>query len=384
VKPKTSRLQSAGTDMHPLIQPVQGKQEPAAINSLIQPVQNKQVPLEPDTARQQPARLRSLIQSFKGKRVLVIGDMVADEYLIGRPTRISREAPVLILELDQERIIPGGATNVGVNARSLSAEVFLAGVIGDDIAGQKLRQAIADLQMGQDGLVADKTRPTSTKTRVLAGSSQIVQQHVVRIDRVDTSEVGEPSKGQIINYIKQMLPAMDAIVLSDYENGVISPEIIETCISAAHASNKIIVVDSHGSLFRFQGVTALTPNQPEAELTLGMTIHTQADLEEAGQRLLHGSKAQGVLITRGSEGMSLFEMGKPSLHLPIYHLPYANEIVDTNGAGDTVAATFTLALTAGASMAEAAYLANAAAALVVRRLGCSSNTPEEIMSVLYE
>ncbi len=337
-----------------------------------------------DTSHLQAARLRSLIQSFKDKRVLVIGDMVADEYLIGRPTRISREAPVLILELDQERIIPGGATNVGVNARSLSAEVFLGGVVGDDIAGQKLRQAIDELQMYQDGLVTDKTRPTSTKTRVMAGSPQIVQQHVVRIDRVDASEICEPSKGQIIDYIKQVLPTVDAVVLSDYENGVISPGIIETCISTAHASNKIIVVDSHGSLFRFQGVTALTPNQPEAELTLGMTVRTQADLEVAGRRLLRGSNAQGVLITRGSEGISLFEVGKPSLHLPIYHLPYASEIVDTNGAGDTVAATFTLALTAGASMAEAAYLANAAAALVVRRLGCASNTPEEIMSVLHE
>lgn len=337
-----------------------------------------------DTSLLRIARLRSLIQLFKGKRVLVIGDMVADEYLIGRPTRISREAPVLILELDQERIVPGGATNVGANTRSLSGDVFLAGVVGDDSVGQKLRQAIDDLQMCQDGLVTDTSRPTSTKTRVMAGSSQIVQQHIVRIDRVDTSEICEPSKGQIIDYIKQMVPTMDAIVLSDYENGVISSDIIEICISAAHAARKIIVVDSHGSLLRFQGVTALTPNQPEAELTLGMTIHTQADLEEAGQRLLYGSNAQGVLITRGSEGMSLFEVGKPSLHLPIFHLSYASEIVDTNGAGDTVAATFTLALTTGASMAEAAYLANAAASLVVRRLGCASNTPQEIISVLHE
>ena len=136
--------------------------------------------------------------------------------------------------------------------------------------------------------------------------------------------------------------------------------------------------------FVFRVLQLLTPNQPEAELTLGMTVRTQADLEEAGQLLLRRSHAQGVLITRGSEGMSLFEAGKPSRHFPIYHLPYASEVVDTNGAGDTVAATFTLALTAGASMAEAAYLANVAAALVVRRLGCASNTPEEIMSVIHE
>lgn len=326
--------------------------------------------------------LLSLIKTFRGKRVLVIGDMVADQYWLGRPTRIARDAPVLILELQEERTIPGGATNVAVNVRSLGAEVFLAGVVGDDLPGQQLRRAISDLDMHQDGLFTDKTRPTSTKTRILAGSPQIVQQQVVRIDRVDASEVREPCKQQMIDYIQHVLPDMDAIVLADYENGVISPDIIQSCIPMARELNKVIVVDSHGSLFRFQGVTALTPNQPEAELTLGMSILNQAELDEAGQRLLDGSNAKGVLITRGSEGMSLFEVGKVPLHLPIHRLAQTSEIVDTNGAGDTVAATFTLALTAGASMAEAAYLANAAAALVVRRLGCASNTPEELMGVI--
>jgi D-glycero-beta-D-manno-heptose-7-phosphate kinase len=328
------------------------------------------------------SHLRSLIANFAGKRVLVIGDMVADEYLIGRPTRIAREAPVLILELNEERTIPGGASNVAVNARTLGAEVFLAGVVGDDLPGQRLRKAISELQMNQEGLVTDTLRPTSTKTRILAGSPQIVQQHIVRIDRVDTSEVGQPSKGYIFDYIQCMLPKIDAIVLSDYENGVISPEIIETCVPMARELNKVIVVDSHGSLFRFQGVTALTPNQPEAELTLGMTITSQAELEEAGQRLLDGSHAKSVLITRGGEGMSLFEVGKSPMHLPIHRLDHGIEVVDTNGAGDTVAATFTLALTTGASCAEAAYLANAAAALVVRRLGCASSTPEELLGAI--
>src|SRR5438876_3692340 len=328
------------------------------------------------------SHLRSLTADFAGKHVLVIGDMVADEYLIGKPTRIAREAPVLILELDEERTIPGGAANVAVNARSLGAEVFLAGVVGDDLPGQRLRRAIADSQMHQDGLVTDAQRPTSTKTRILAGSPQIVQQHIVRIDRVDTSEVAQPGKGYICDYIQRMLPSIDAIILSDYENGVISPEIIETCIPMAREMDKVVVVDSHGSLFRFQGVTALTPNQPEAELTLGVTITSQDELEEAGQRLLDGSHAKSVLITRGGEGMSLFEVGKSPLHLPIHRLDHGIEVVDTNGAGDTVAATFTLALTTGASCAEAAYLANAAAALVVRRLGCASNTPEELMSTI--
>ena len=328
------------------------------------------------------ARLHALIDGFSGKRLLVIGDMVADEYLIGNPTRIAREAPILILELSEERIVPGGATNVAVNARTLSSDVFLAGVVGEDVPGQSLRRAISELGMHQEGLVTDPARPTSTKTRILAGSSQIVQQHIVRIDRVDTSEVGEPSKGRILDYIRQVLPSIDAVVMSDYENGMISPDIINVCIPMARALHKIVVVDSHGSLSRFQGVTALTPNQPEAELSLGMTIRSAADLDEAGRRLLEGSHAQGVLITRGAEGMSLFEAGKAPLHLPVHRLDHASEIVDTNGAGDTVAATFTLALTTGASMAEAAYIANAAAALVVRRLGCASNTPEELMSAI--
>src|SRR6266567_7910328 len=239
-------------------------------------------------------RLCTLIDSFSRKRVLVIGDMVADEYLIGRPNRISREAPVLILDLDEERTVPGGAANVAVNACSLGAQVFLAGVVGDDLPGQRLRRAIGDLQMHQEGLVTDAQRPTSTKTRIMAGSPQIVQQHIVRIDRVDTSDLAEASKGYILDYINKMLPAMDAVVLSDYENGVISPQILESCLPAARELHKVIVADSHGSLLRFQGVTAITPNQPEAELTLGTSINTLAELNEAGERLLHGSHAQSI------------------------------------------------------------------------------------------
>src|SRR5204863_4139281 len=183
--------------------------------------------------------LHALVSSFANKRVLVIGDMVADEYLIGRPTRIAREAPVLILELDEERTIPGGAANVAVNVRTLGAEVFLAGVVGDDLPGQRLRSAIADLQMHQEGLVTDAQRPTSTKTRIMAGSPQIVQQHIVRIDRVDTSDLAEASKSYILDYINNMLPAMDAVVLSDYENGVISPQILESCLPAARELHKV-------------------------------------------------------------------------------------------------------------------------------------------------
>ncbi len=326
------------------------------------------------------ARLSSLVSGFATKRVLVIGDMVADEYWIGDPTRISREAPVLILQLNEELTTPGGAANVAVNARTLGAEVLLTGVVGNDLPGQRLRRAIDDFGMQQDGVIGDPTRPTVTKTRILAGNAQVIRQHIVRVDRVDFSEVREPSRGQLIEYIQRVLPTVDAVMLSDYESGMLSPLILECSLSLARQLKKVIVVDAHEKLFRFQGVTALTPNQPEAERTTGITITNEATLNEAGRSLLEGSHAQCILLTRGAEGMSLFVTGEEPLHLPVFPLNHhPTEISDPNGAGDTVAATFTLALTAGASFVEAASLANAAGALVVRRLGCASNTPRELM-----
>ncbi len=320
--------------------------------------------------------LKQVIARFAGKKVLVVGDMVADEYIIGTPTRISREAPVLVLEQREHFTVPGGATNPGVNARTLGAEVYLAGLVGQDAPGERLRARLAEYGMHCEGLISEARRPTSTKTRILAGSSQLAQQQIVRIDVTDGSRLGNGSELEIIRYIERMMPEMDAVIISDYENGVISPAIIETCVSLARRLGKIITVDSHGDLFRFQGITAVTPNQPEAEATLKTVITDLASLEAAGQQLLEGTQARGVLITRGSEGMSLFEAGKPPLHIPASNV---TEVADPTGAGDTVAATFTLALAAGAEMPQAAVLANIAAGLVVRQLGCATNTPEELM-----
>ena len=319
--------------------------------------------------------LTRTITRFAGKKVLVVGDMVADEYIIGTPAFISREAPVLVLEQRERFTVPGGATNPGVNARMLGAEVYLSGLVGNDLPGERLRAKLAEFDISCEGLYSEPGRPTSTKTRTLAGSSQLVQQQIVRVDVIDRSRLGNGSQAEILAYIEQTLPQMDAIIISDYENGAISLAIIETCVSLARQLKKIITVDSHGDLLRFRGVTAVTPNQPEAEATLKTTITDLASLEAAGQQLLAGTQAQGVLITRGSEGMSLFEVNQPPLHLPASNL---TEVSDTTGAGDTVTATFTLALAAGADMAQAAMLANIAASLVVRRLGCASNTPEEL------
>lgn len=324
-------------------------------------------------------RLLELVRLFAGKRVLVVGDMVADEYIIGAPLRISREAPVLILGHRDHYTVPGGATNPGVNARMLGAEVFLAGVVGGDTSGEQLRAKLQQYEIHMEGLACEPGRPTSTKTRILAGDTQLVQQQIVRVDLIDDSDLNDECRQHIISYLQTMVPQVDALILSDYENGVISPEIIRVAVPLAIEYGKIITVDSHGDLVRFQGVTALTPNQPEAEATLGERITNTATLEAAGAALLAKTHAQGVLITRGGEGMSLFEQGQPPLHLPASNL---TEVFDPTGAGDTVAATFTLALAAGARMGEAARLANIAAGLVVRRIGNATNTPDELAAAV--
>ncbi|HLZ22485.1 MAG TPA: PfkB family carbohydrate kinase [Ktedonobacterales bacterium] len=334
-------------------------------------------PVRPHAVRHE--RLLALVSGFAGRRVLVVGDMVADEYIIGTPTRISREAPVLILEHQDQYTVPGGATNPGVNARALGADVFLAGVIGDDLSGAHLRRELEGHHIHMDGLFSEPGRPTTTKTRILAGGTQLVQQQIVRVDRIYRSDLGDNCVRDIIEYVRRLIPTVDALILSDYENGVINPEIIEASLPLAIEHGKIVTVDSHGDLARFQGATALTPNQPEAEATLGMRITDRASLESAGARLLDETNARGVLITRGSEGMSLFEHGQPPLHIPASNL---SRVFDPTGAGDTVAATFTLALVTGASMAEAATLANIAAGLVVRRTGCATTTPDELSAAI--
>ena len=323
--------------------------------------------------------LLCLVRAFAGKHILVVGDLVADEYIIGAPLRVSREAPVLILGQREHYTVPGGATNPGVNARTLGAEVFICGVIGDDTSGKRLRRRLAEYDIALDGVFSEKGRPTTTKSRIFAGDSQLVRQQIVRVDVIDDSDLSNVCKEEMLSYLRATIPCVDALILSDYETGVISPEIIQTAIPLARDADKIVIVDAHGDLDRFQGVTALTPNQPEAEATLGRRIHDRESLEAAGRELLGRTNAQGLLITRGSEGMSLFERNQPPLHLPAFYL---GEVADPTGAGDTVAATFTLALTAGGTQTEAATLANIAAGLVIQRLGNATNTPEELMAAV--
>ncbi|HEX8731549.1 MAG TPA: PfkB family carbohydrate kinase [Ktedonobacterales bacterium] len=332
-------------------------------------------------------RLLALLERFAGKRALVLGDMVADEYIFGSPFRISREAPVLVLRRQGYQVTPGGALNPAVNARTLGAEVALAGVIGADEPGRLLRTQLSDLGVRMEGLITEPGRPTSSKTRILAGDTQLVRQQIVRIDQIDTSELEDETKQRIIAYLRETIPQVDMLLISDYEHGVINPDVLRTALPLALNAGKIVVADSHDDLARFQRVTALTPNQPEAEAMVGWKITDRATLNRAGERLLKLTRADAVLVTLGSQGMSLFtRFGEP------FHQPASDHgpALDPTGAGDTVAATFMLALAASRDDSEdgdtrfrdAATLANLAGGLVVMQLGCATNTPADLAAVV--
>ena len=328
-----------------------------------------------DTERAGPDRLRALIDRFAGRRVLVLGDMVADEYIVGRPVRLSREAPLPVLEWVDRYVVPGGATNLARNVRALGGEVSVAGVIGRDEPGAALRKRLVDDGIGVDGLVEEEGRPTSTKTRVIGGSPQVVSQQIARIDRVVQSEIGDMAKSHIVDYLHRELPRVDALVISDYENGVINGDIIGAALPLAEQRHLVITVDAHGDLLRFKGITIATPNQDEAAASLRVELRNDDEVCRGGHELVRGMQARAVLITRGSEGMTLVEADGPCRHLPASSL---SEVRDATGAGDTVSATVTLALTAGATMLEAAHLSNLAAGIVVRRLGAATTTREQL------
>lgn len=327
-------------------------------------------------------RLLQLIARFRLKNVLILGDMVVDEYIIGTPTRVSREAPIVVLEYLDRYLLPGGATNLAHNARTLTADVSVCGVVGDDPAGAELRRTLEGLGIDVRGLVVDPDRPTTTKTRIWAGHApQQVRQQVARIDRVDRRPLSDAVREQIRYYLIRRIPEVDCFLISDYENGMIDQEIIQATLPLARGLGKLITVDSHGDLFRFRGATVVTPNQPEAEATLNMSITDAASLKEAGRRLLEGLQSEAVLLTRGSHGMMLFVHSGDAHAIPVLD---PSHVVDPTGAGDTVAAAFTLALASGATMIEAAHLSNLAAALVVRRLGAATTNPAELTQALDE
>ena len=320
------------------------------------------------------------VARMRKQRILVIGDMVADEHIFTRASGISREAPLPVLHYVDRRLVPGGATNVARNARALGAEVWVTGVTGNDSAGRDLRRLLTKDGIHCTELYAVDGRATPTKTRIWAGGDQQpVQQQVCRIDRVERVPIAPDLCQQVIDDLARRMPGTDAVIVADYEISMVDDAITAAVLNHARAERKPVTVDSHGSLTRFPGAAVFTPNQPEVEFTLGRTFSAREEIEAAGESLRELLETQVLLITRGSEGMSLFAKASAPVHIPALG---ESRVIDPTGAGDTVSAVLTLALLVGLPAPRAAMMAAAAASVVVRKLGAAIATPAEILETL--
>ncbi|WP_019502872.1 D-glycero-beta-D-manno-heptose-7-phosphate kinase [Pseudanabaena sp. PCC 6802] len=316
--------------------------------------------------------LRQLIQSFTKHRILVVGDLTLDEFLTGQVERISREAPVPIIRHEGTKQVPGGAANAIYNLAKLGASAIAVGIVGDDMQGEALRQIFAEANIDTAGFIVDPSRPTVTKTRISAHARQSVTQQIVRVDRKSDALPNEAVQAQLADFIEANLDRVDAVVCSDYGEGVMMPSAIATALK-----HSLTIVDAQKDLHRYQGATIFTPNLPEAELALGYQIGDRFD--KAARDLLALTNAKQILITRGEDGMSLFGQDGTAANIPAFN---RTEVFDVTGAGDTVVAALTLALAEGATYWQAAVLGNLAASIVVRQFGTTTTTAMEMLTAL--
>ena len=311
---------------------------------------------------------------MRDRRVLVLGDVMLDEFVWGRVGRISPEAPVPVVEVTGETFHLGGAGNVAACVRALGGRAALAGAVGQDAAGDRVRQALAAVGIEPHLVVAGPSRPTTVKTRIIAHSQQ-----VVRADREDTSEVPARTREALFGSVRRATAWADVLVVSDYQKGVVTPSLLRRVLPLARRIRLPVLVDPKVRHFRhYRGVTLVTPNQLEAEQATGIRLTGPEKLDAIGRRILSMLRCRAALVTRGEHGMSLFERGREALHVPAA----AREVFDVTGAGDSVIATLALALAAGGSLPEAAALANAAAAVVVGKVGTAQASPDEVLRAL--
>ena len=318
---------------------------------------------------------QQLVDKWNRVKIMVIGDMIADGYIEGRISRISREAPVLVLEYAGETIVPGGAANVVHNVAALSGHVQAVGIIGDDYSGAELVRVLNAKGADTTGLIIDASRPTITKTRIMAGGQATVRQQVVRIDRETKQPLSIDIAARELTYIQKHLKDVQAVILSDYGNGSITPAIREWVISECRKLDIPCIVDSRYDIFAFKGATVIKQNEAEAAAALGIEQIGDEDLEQAGLKLCHQLAARSLLLTRGAQGMTLFEDSDTITHIPVANV---SEVYDVSGAGDTVVAVMALALAGGLGYMEAAQLANIAAGVVVRKFGTATASPAEL------
>lgn len=318
-----------------------------------------------------------IINAFKGKKILIVGDVILDRYIFGKVNRISPEAPVPIVEVQVESFLLGGATNVANNIVSLGGMASIAGIVGKDTAGTVLKRLLEERSINTEGLIEDN-RPTSVKTRIIAHNQQ-----VVRFDREDKKRLDGKGLVNLLNYLKKAVQEHDAVIVSDYKKGVISSSLIKTIVKYARQKDAFIAVDPKVGHFHFyKNVSLITPNLMEASQGSGIEIKDEDSLYKAAKLLINRLSCRSVLITRGEEGMSLFEK-ETAKHISATHIStVAKKVFDVTGAGDTVIAVFTLARTAGADLKDAAIIANHAAGIVVGEVGTAVVTPDALLQSL--
>ena len=321
-------------------------------------------------------RLLRLIDELRGVRVLCVVDLVADEYVYGQISRVSREAPVLILDYDETKLVPGGGANAVNNIAALGGRPLVVGMVGKDPAGRALVASLRKAKADVSAVRRDPAYRTPTKTRILAGALHAAKQQVVRIDRRTEVRSSPAIERHLEQSIKALLPRADVVMVSDYDYGFITPELGSALARRARALRKRAVLDSRYKIAEYSGFSSATPNEPEVEAALGVTIgHDRDTLERSGRKLMRRLRAEALLVTRGKDGMALFESRRPTRHIPIAG---TDAIADVTGAGDSVISVYTLALGAGASFLEAATLANYAGGIVVMKRGTATVSPAEL------
>ena len=328
------------------------------------------------------AKLQELIKNLGNAKVLVIGDLALDEMVYGDTERISREAPVLILQHTHTNYILGGASNAAHNVSSINnGKVSVIGIVGEDYQAEDLKEAFRKANINCDYLITDKTRKTITKTRISGSCSQSVTQQIVRIDRQTNAPISSKTEAKMIDAIKKILPEHDAIILSDYHIGTLTDKVIGTVIEMAKEYGKIVVADAQKVLHRYKGVTSMTPNLPDTQKHVGFFLKDKADYLLAGNTLIDQTGAPAILITCGDNGMVVVEKKGKYVHIPVFN---KSKVFDVTGAGDTVTAVYTLALASGAEPVYAAIIGNIAAGIVVKQFGCATTTIDEILSSVPE
>ncbi len=325
-------------------------------------------------------QLVSYIKKLNEPKVLVIGDLAIDEMIYGDAERISREAPVLILRHSNTKLILGAASNAAHNVSTLNnGKVSVIGVCGDDFQATQLRETFEEANVNCGLLVVDPSRKTTTKTRISGSITTSITQQIVRIDRQTNALLSHEIEEEVLKQIERAIPEHDAVILSNYHIGTLTPKIIQETIRLANQYNKVVVVDAQKDLEIYKNVTSMTPNLPDTQKSVGFEIETEEDLKRAGDKLLDATNAKSILITCGADGMFVTRAHGNYTKIPVFN---KSEVFDVTGAGDTVTAVYTLALAAGAEPSYAAIIGNIAASIVVRQFGCATTTIDEILSAV--